>query len=67
MNGREIILSAIAHKEPDRVPVDLGSNPSSGISAIAYGNLLENLAMTHLPVKVYDVVQQLAEPDDEII
>jgi len=27
------------HPQPDRVPVDLGATPSSGISAIAYGNL----------------------------
>ena len=35
MNSRERVLAAIAHKQPDLVPVDLGSTPSSGISAIA--------------------------------
>ncbi len=66
MTPRERILKAIAHQEPDRVPVDFGSTPSSGISAIAYGNLVEHLGLD-LPVRVYDVVQQLAEPDDEIL
>ena len=41
MTSRERVLAAIAHKEPDKVPVDMGSTPSSGISAIAYSNLLK--------------------------
>lgn len=38
MTSRERIPSAINHKEPDRVPVDLGATPSSGISAVAEFN-----------------------------
>ena len=67
MTSRERILSAINHQEPDRVPVDFGATPSSGISAIAYNNLKKHLAIHHKPTKVYDVVQQLAEPDDELL
>lgn len=67
MNSRERVLAAVAHKEPDKVPVDLGATPSSGISAIAYSNLLKYLKMEHLPVQIYDVVQQLAQPHDEIL
>ena len=67
MTGRERIRSAIEHKEPDRVPVDFGSTPSSGISAIAYSNLIKYMELDDLPVRVYDVVQQLAEPDDQIL
>ena len=67
MTSRERILSAIAHREPDRVPVDFGSTPSSGISAIAYGKLLRHLGYDDLPVRVYDVVQQLAEPDERLL
>ncbi len=66
MTSRERILNAIAHKVPDRVPVDLGATPSSGISAIAYSNLMKYLNKD-LPVLVYDVVQQLAQPDDTIL
>lgn len=67
MNSRERVLAAIAHKQPDQVPVDLGSTPSSGISAIAYSNLLKAIGRTDLPVQIYDVVQQLAQPDTSII
>lgn len=67
MNSRERVLAAIAHKQSDQVPVDLGSTPSSGISAIAYSNLLKAIGRTDLPVQIYDVVQQLAQPDMSII
>jgi uroporphyrinogen decarboxylase len=58
---------SIAHKEPDRIPVDLGSTPSSGISAIAYNKLKKYLGINRNPTRVYDVVQQLAQPDDDIL
>jgi len=67
MTSRERILAAVDHREPDRVPVDLGATPSSGISAIAYGRLKAHLGMTRGATRVYDVVQQLAQPEDEIL
>ena len=67
MNSRERVLASVQHREPDKVPVDLGSNPSSGISAIAYDNLTKYLGMDHLETLIYDVVQQLAQPDEEIL
>lgn len=67
MTSRERVLAAIAHQEPDRVPIDLGATPSSGISAIAYSNLVKHLGREDLPVQIYDVVQQLAQPDMSII
>ncbi len=67
MTSRERILAAINHQAPDRVPIDLGATPSSGISAIAYSNLLKYIGKQELPVLIYDVVQQLAQPDDYIL
>jgi len=67
MTSRERILAAINHTEPDRTPVDMSSTPSSGISAIAYSNLIRYIGMKHLPVQIYDVVQQLAQPDIAVL
>ena len=67
MTPRQRILTAIAHKEPDRVPVDLGSTASSGISAIAYSNLKKHLSIHTGHTRIYDVVQQLAQPEDDIL
>ena len=67
MTSRERVLLAIEHKQPDRVPVDLGGTPSSGISAIAYGNLKRHLGITTGHTQIYDVVQQLAQPEEAIL
>jgi len=67
MTSRERILAAIEHRQPDKVPTDLGATPSSGISAIAYGNLKKHLGLTQGGTRVYDVVQQLAEPEDFLL
>ncbi len=42
MKSRERVLASIKHIEPEKVPFYLGSNPSSGISAIAYSNLIKH-------------------------
>lgn len=67
MTARERVLAAINHREGDRVPLDLGATPSSGISAIAYNNLKKHLGITEGHTRVYDVVQQVAQPEDFIL
>ncbi len=67
MNSRERVMSSINHKEPDRVPIDLGSTPSSGISAIAYNNLKKHMGINAGSTRVYDVVQQVVQPEDGIL
>lgn len=67
MNSRERVIAAIEHREPDRVPLDLGATPSSGISAIAYGKLKSHLGMTAGHTRIYDVVQQLAQPENSLL
>ena len=67
MTSRERVLAAIDHREPDRIPIDLGCTPSSGISAIAYGKLKRHLGMHGGHNRVYDVVQQLAQPEGEML
>ncbi len=67
MTSRERIVAAIEHRESDRVPIDLGSNPSSGISAIAHDNLMKHLDWKDQPTLIYDVVQQLAQPGEKLI
>ncbi len=67
MTSRERVLAAIEHRQPDRVPVDLGATPSSGISATAYGNLKRHVGITTGHTRLYDVVQQLAQPEDSVL
>ena len=67
MNSRERILAAINHKEADRIPIDLGATPSSGISVVAFQNLIKHINKTHLKTHVYDVIQELAQPEMEFL
>lgn len=67
MTSRERVLTALNHSEPDRIPVDLGGHRSSGISAIAYHRLREYLGLPEKPIRVYDMVQQLAIVDDDVL
>jgi len=66
MNSRERILNSIGHKQPDRIPVDLGGTSVTGISAMAYNKLKVKLKI-QAPTKVFDVVQQLAMADQKVI
>ena len=67
MNSRQRVLEAINHIDPEGIPVDLGATPSSGISAIAYDNLLPHLPLKDRRNWVYDVVQQVAQPSAEVL
>jgi uroporphyrinogen decarboxylase len=67
MTRRERVLAAIAHKPPDRTPVDLGAMRSTGITAIAYHRLKAHLGIATGATRVYDVVQQLAQPEPAIL
>jgi len=67
MNSRERVLTALNHQEPDRVPVDLSGHRSSGMAAIAYARLRDYLGLPKKPIRVYDIPQQLAVVDEDVL
>lgn len=67
MNSRERLLAALDHREPDRVPLDLGSTQVTGIHVVAYRNLRAHLGLPPVEPLLCDVIQQLALPDDDVI
>ena len=60
-------MAAVDHREPDRVPIDLGGHRSSGMMAIAYDRLKKHLGITSGDIYVYDFVQQLAIIEPEVL
>ncbi|MHB8277527.1 MAG: uroporphyrinogen decarboxylase family protein [Candidatus Humimicrobiaceae bacterium] len=66
VTSRERVLLALNHKEPDRVPIDFGGMRSTGISTISYNKLLKKLGIEKKS-RMYDFIQQLAYPDEEIL
>ncbi len=61
LTSRERVLKAIHHEEADRLPIDLGGMASTGIMAVAYHQLMQNLGLPTDHIRVFDVGQQLAE------
>jgi len=67
MTSRERVLTAFEHRLPDRVPVDFSGHRSSGISAILYPELRKRLSLEERPTRVYDLIQQLAIVDEDVL
>lgn len=65
MNSRERVITTLNHREPDRVPLDLGGN-QTGIHHIAYRNLLDFYGIEE-EIRIMDVVQQLAAPSEKVL
>jgi uroporphyrinogen decarboxylase len=65
MTPRRRVLSALDHKIPDRVPVDLGGN-QTGIHKDAYRNLTRHLGFPD-EIEIMDAVQQLARPSERLL
>jgi len=67
MTSRERIIATLNHEQPDMLAIDFGGMRSSGISAIAYNKLKNYLNIRGGETRLYDIYQQLAEPEPEIL
>ena len=65
MTSRERVLLALDHRQPDRVPLDLGGN-QTGIHRIAYQNLIDLIGLEE-EIAIMDLVQQLAKPSETVL
>lgn len=65
----ERISVSLNHKEPDRIPLDLGSTKMTGINIKAYKNFIEYKGWDGLDQdpEILDPVQQLAFMPDEVL
>ena len=67
MTPRERLLAALDHREPDRIPFDMGSTQVTGIHVVAYRRLRAHLGLPPVAPRICDVVQGLALPDDDVV
>jgi uroporphyrinogen decarboxylase len=65
--SRERVLDALNHRQTEKVAIDFGGHRSSCIAAMAYPKLRRALNLPECPVRVYDVIQQLAIVDDDVL
>jgi hypothetical protein len=67
MNHHQRLQAALNHQQPDRVPVDFGSNAVTGMHVSAVTRLRQAvLGDKNYKVKVIDPYQMLGEIDDEL-
>jgi len=57
----------LEHREPDRVPFDLGGSVLTGMNRHCYSRLRRYLGMPEKEIEICDMMQQLARIDDDMI
>jgi uroporphyrinogen-III decarboxylase len=66
MNGRERVLAALNHQQPDRVPVDFGGTSVTGVHVTCVAALRDRYGLEKRPVKVHEPYQMLGWLDDDL-
>lgn len=66
MNHRELVMAALNHNIPDRIPVDFGSHPNGSIHKDAYDRLKIHLGIGG-DTKLMHRWMQVAEVDEAIL
>lgn len=66
MNSKELVLTSLDHKTPDRVPVDFGATPVTGIHVRSIENLRKYYGLDYKPVKVTEPYQMLGEIEEDL-
>jgi uroporphyrinogen-III decarboxylase len=67
MNSKERILASLNHQPTDRIAVDFGATPVTGIHVLAVENLRKHYGLTLKPVRVIEPYQMLGEIEDDLI
>lgn len=67
MNSRDRVRLALEHKEPDRVPFDLGATYVTGIHKHAYLRWREALGLPRVEPKIFEMLQQIALVDHDMV
>jgi hypothetical protein len=67
MNSRERILTTLSHREPDRVPLDFGSTPVTGMHVSCVAALREYYSLERRPVKVHEPYQMLGLLEEDLL
>ena len=67
MTSRERVLTAVEHREPDKVPVDLGGTGGTTLTARAYAKLRNALSLPPKQTVFTNRYAQIVEIDDDIL
>ena len=66
MTAKQRVLESLAHRPPDRIPVDFGSSFITGIHCSVVEKLREHYGLARHPVKVIEPYQMLGLVEDDL-
>ena len=66
MTGKERVLAALNHRQPDRLPVDFGSTGVTGMHATCVAALRRHFGLENRPVKIHEPYQMLGLLEDDL-
>jgi len=66
VSSKEVVLSALNHKQTDRVPVDFGGTAVSGMHVYCVAALRDHYGLEKRPVKVHEPYQMLGWIDEDL-
>lgn len=67
MTSRERVVAAINHRQPDRCPIDLGSNGQTGMNASTMYRLRKALGLEERRLKIIEPFQMLGEVGEDLL
>jgi hypothetical protein len=67
MNSKERIIASLNHQPTDRIAVDYGATPVTGMHVLAVENLRKHYGLTPKPVRVIEPYQMLGEIEDDLM
>ena len=67
MTGKERIKESLNHKNPDRVAMDFGGTPVSGMHVSCIAELRDFYCLEKRPIKVNEPYQMLGEIEDDLL
>jgi len=67
MTSRERVVSALSHREPDRVPIDFGSTGVTGVHVSCIAQLREYFGLEKRLVKAHEPYQMLGILDEDLM
>jgi len=66
MTGKERVQTILSHREADRIALDFGATPVTGIHVKKIAEFRRHYGLEDRPVKVSEPFQMLGEVDDEL-
>jgi len=67
LTGKERIQTVLSHREADRIALDFGATPVTGIHVKKIAEFRRYYGLEDKPVKVIEPFQMLGEVDDELV